>query len=511
MNRILPILVFVSTLCNAQDYQCLQSGVTHFFTNDNGYLRGIRIDSVRTMSSDTTVYYPFHTPRGSYDIYGFPVSPVDSNGGCWLGKRVLQRNDGTFIFDNYWTDSSTIIKTNANVGDSWIFHRDTGRVFYTATVTANDTMTFPGILDSVKTIRINARNASGIVTSDSLNGFTIKLSKNNGFVQVFDLYTFPYRLPDSVYTPGIDFFLDESLCTSSGAQLGPIHTGDIPTSANSIFKLVNFINPTEQQLYDWHIGDIVESYHFFTDCPIVLPGCAGSSSVTYEVYLSDTVTSRVASGHTLTLSLNGTHDPYPCGFDPCDLICNSGIRVLSDNVYPLDDSSYMPEEKFPASRYYWPYILYYFPYDNSRCRLSPLYVPAEIFVHPDDHPLPVYKLGIGMLSNNNSMVGDNIWEWNNLRYTNIGGVPCGTPIGPMAVSKPDVPASISIFPNPVKDELIVKAPMNITSLAITNLLGKTVYTSNNSAAQAVIDVSSLPAGIYLIKVNGTEVRRFVKE
>src|SRR5882724_8748120 len=120
MKRILFFFLFISNLCHGQNWQCLQSGVKHYFTNANGYLRGIRIDSVRTVGSDV-VYYPYHTPRGSYYPSSFPV--LDSNGGSWLGKKVIEKSDGTFIFDSYWNDS-VIIETRANVGDNWIFYKD---------------------------------------------------------------------------------------------------------------------------------------------------------------------------------------------------------------------------------------------------------------------------------------------------------------------------------------------------------------------------------------------------
>src|SRR3569833_4487661 len=96
-SLILTIILFNVLFAHAQNYHCLQPGVIHYFTNGNGYLRGIRVDSTRTLS-DTTVYYPFHTPRGSYS----GVTALDSNGGSWLGKRVLQKSDGTFFFDSYW-------------------------------------------------------------------------------------------------------------------------------------------------------------------------------------------------------------------------------------------------------------------------------------------------------------------------------------------------------------------------------------------------------------------------
>jgi hypothetical protein len=182
MKGILILILLISNFSFGQNYQCLQSGVTHFFLNGNGYLRAMRIDSVKILT-DTIVYYPFHTPRGSYSSTLFPT--LDDS-GSWLGKRVLQRSDGTYIFDSYWNDS-VIIKTRANTGDSWMFYKDTGSIYYNATILAADTMTVLSTLDSVKTIMITANNGSGIITSDPLDSFNIILSKNHGFVQVFDL------------------------------------------------------------------------------------------------------------------------------------------------------------------------------------------------------------------------------------------------------------------------------------------------------------------------------------
>src|SRR5437868_2872959 len=159
---LLLILVFSSHFCDAQNWQCLQAGVKHYFTNGNGYLRGIRIDSVRTVGSDV-LYYPFHTPRGRY--HGWSTPPLDSMGGSWLGKNVIAKNDGTFLVDNFLHDT-VIIKTVAYPGDSWIFYNDTTSLYYKAEVLAVDTMTVLGVIDSIKRILITARNSIGIVTTD---------------------------------------------------------------------------------------------------------------------------------------------------------------------------------------------------------------------------------------------------------------------------------------------------------------------------------------------------------
>ena len=241
------ILCICTDASDAQNWQCIEPGVKQYFINNNGYLRGIRVDSVTI--GDTTVYYPSHTPRGPY--YGTSVPPVlDSNGGSWVGKKVIQLSDGSFIFDSYW-NNSVMIKTHAYVGDSWVFYSDSSSLYYQANVISIDTMTVLSFTDSVKKILVTAYTGSTPVHSDPVDSFQIILSKNNGFVQAFDLYTFPYHKPDSLFRAGLDYFLDRSNMPYD--DIGAVYT---PSKAYSIFRLTNFINPTQEQLYNWGVGDI---------------------------------------------------------------------------------------------------------------------------------------------------------------------------------------------------------------------------------------------------------------
>lgn len=72
-------------------------------------------------------------------------------------------------------------------------------------------------------------------------------------------------------------------------------------------------------------------------------------------------------------------------------------------------------------------------------------------------------------------------------------------------------SAIVIFPNPTHNSLTIASPNKITSLTITSLIGQVVYTHEYSTEKVQVDVSALPPGIYFAKINGTEVRKFVKE
>ena len=496
------IILLSCYYCNAQNYQCLQSGVKHYFTNDNGYLRGIRIDSVKT-SGDTTFYYPFHTPRGSW-AYFIPHSGLDQNGGSWLGKKVEQLTNGTFLFDNLWGNDTVIINTQANLGDSWLFYRDTTGLYYTAKVTAEDTMTFLGILDSVKTITINYYHDSALNTSDSLNGFQIVLSKNNGFVQVFDLYTFPYHPAGAVYMQGLDFYLDASLWVN-------YYSGGYPPGAgNSIYKLVTFIDPTSNQLFETNIGAVFEDDHYdYTFSP--------------DYYYLDTIIAKTILPHSITYTYSGLQGSSS-GSYPVIESYYGGSFTTNDSTY-LFDTAQMPEEGYPEFElqdgygvgyaHYGTSCNYYMPYDSSFCIKSPAYASGWIFA--EEGSPSCYKIGLGQTNY--------IYETDNPSYLQfeLGYVdPCGSyyPLPPLSTPSLSATNTITIFPNPATSSLTIQSTNQpIANVCITNLLGQAVYSKQSTAGlQVAIDVSALPTGIYFVQVNlayrqagGAEVKKFVKE
>ncbi len=71
--------------------------------------------------------------------------------------------------------------------------------------------------------------------------------------------------------------------------------------------------------------------------------------------------------------------------------------------------------------------------------------------------------------------------------------------------------NIAIYPNPATTELTITSPNKITQLTITNLIGQQVYSHEYNTETVLVNVAGLPNGIYFIKINGSEVGRFVKE
>lgn len=86
-----------------------------------------------------------------------------------------------------------------------------------------------------------------------------------------------------------------------------------------------------------------------------------------------------------------------------------------------------------------------------------------------------------------------------------------TILPPVGVSDPIPYAEINVYPNPAKQILTVSAIAIINSAVITNLIGQVVYTREVNANSLQIDISTLQKGIYFLRINGSEIRRFVKD
>ena len=84
---------------------------------------------------------------------------------------------------------------------------------------------------------------------------------------------------------------------------------------------------------------------------------------------------------------------------------------------------------------------------------------------------------------------------------------CNTEATNILLSRP----MVNVYPNPAQNQLSVTFTEKITGLAICNLLGQTLYYEICESYQVDIDVSYLPTGVYFIKINGMEVRKFEKD
>ncbi len=74
-----------------------------------------------------------------------------------------------------------------------------------------------------------------------------------------------------------------------------------------------------------------------------------------------------------------------------------------------------------------------------------------------------------------------------------------------------VPAELIIYPNPTQQQITVVNNEEIAQLIITNLLGQEMINLTPNTTTVNVDLTNLPSGVYLLKVNGHDVRKVLKE
>ena len=85
------------------------------------------------------------------------------------------------------------------------------------------------------------------------------------------------------------------------------------------------------------------------------------------------------------------------------------------------------------------------------------------------------------------------------------------PPGSTGVNHPALITQLSLYPNPALNELNITCDAMISHVTISDLLGQTIMHQTVGSVKATVSVQALPPGMYLIKVNGTTTRKFVKQ
>jgi len=103
------------------------------------------------------------------------------------------------------------------------------------------------------------------------------------------------------------------------------------------------------------------------------------------------------------------------------------------------------------------------------------------------------------------------FDYNSAINTNVAT----TTIQALAVQNFPFEKYLTVYPNPVNDQLIIdkKEKIEITSLSIFNTIGQQILTIPNAQKTNTIDVSSLKTGTYFLKINsdkGTSHTKFIK-
>ncbi len=104
-------------------------------------------------------------------------------------------------------------------------------------------------------------------------------------------------------------------------------------------------------------------------------------------------------------------------------------------------------------------------------------------------------------------------KWGNLYFADVGNN-CIRRINynPSAVESMDkLHAAIKLHPNPAKETITITTDAKAGHLTILNMLAEEVYRTAVTGKETTVNISHLPAGLYVVRTDGGIVGRFVVE
>lgn len=69
------------------------------------------------------------------------------------------------------------------------------------------------------------------------------------------------------------------------------------------------------------------------------------------------------------------------------------------------------------------------------------------------------------------------------------------------VVEPAIDRSVSVYPNPTRDQFVVSASSAVTEIEVFNTTGQRVYRTTSADNQVVVSVEGMATGLYVVKVN----------
>ncbi|CAN5468715.1 hypothetical protein BH11BAC1_BH11BAC1_20270 [soil metagenome] len=186
-HTFLLLFCFTTASIFAQNWQTVVSNRSAFFYGPcSSSVRALLIDSTSYSGTDSILY----SYRGMSDVCYYYPGCFHSNDTLWPGIKILISQNGDNIFFNNANDS-IIIKTAASLNDTWrLFEMGNGD-YISGAIDSIKFVPVLGIMDSVKNIKLTARNSSGTTIAHNINGHYIKISKDHGLVTSVHLFSFP--------------------------------------------------------------------------------------------------------------------------------------------------------------------------------------------------------------------------------------------------------------------------------------------------------------------------------
>ncbi len=194
-NIILIILISISVVAVGQDYKLLNSNTQKLFSefpvSENSYSLSIEYSN---LVGNDSIYYNY-SKRNS-DFYMSDTCEFWGGNECnkqnmasWVGKNIKYDNYNDYTFLNN-IGNNLVFTFDNDPGNPNSFFADNSQEFYTV-FEGLDTISYLGLVDSVKKYRIVNLDLSGDTIFSELHNFQIFVAKEMGLLTFFQIDSFP--------------------------------------------------------------------------------------------------------------------------------------------------------------------------------------------------------------------------------------------------------------------------------------------------------------------------------
>lgn len=464
--------IITSTLFS-QDYRIINPNKEVHFNSDP--ILTLKIDSTFISGADTT-FFNHKTLVVDYNIYPCAGKVSDTS---WIGYGIIAQQNGDYIFRN-GQNEPILIKSTALINDTWVLYTFLNGDYIEAKITSILQQTILGSIDSVKTVTLQAKNSLNVNITHAVNGAELKLSKNNGIINLYKFKDFPFNL------------ISCSIVGSSNPNNG-------------------IVNLTAADVYNFDIGDVLhivtdyqEPYSWFFTYYKKIIHVIGKTISANQDTITYTFDRRIMKINNSSFTILNPDTTYIFDTVPEKIILSQNTHIDKFTEEPNKDLAYV---SMGFSGYLNASI-------NSTIQRREKIVYPFLLANADscwetviDGPTRKYQYIDGL---GGAYYDD--YYFNNrcmLVYYEKGTETWGTPLSVVntqtnIIDYNSKELSIKINPNPIIDFAIISIEhANFSgnlSFSLFNAIGKKVYSTNINENNFILNRNNLASGVYFYHV-----------
>jgi len=468
--RLLFLLAFIhSSFILAQQYKAVKPDKISYFSNQEGNVKCIRIDSVEYKADSV-----FHPVSNMQQLGNDCFTPY---GVSWIGKKVIIQSNGFTVFLNKEAEQVRI-KTNALLYENWNAYLFPDSSIVVASVINFDTLSFLGLVDSAKTIGFQVYDKLSNPLSHTLNSMSVIISKNFGLVKTLNFSMFPDFVP--YYSQ--DQLQEYKLAGLSVPQLGIQNLGwydvndfqvgdEIHTSyENSQWWDPAYVNSDVRQT----ISRYLERNEF-------------ADSIVYKIEITQSIRKTEVD----KVSYTYRHDTIESIIKPWPLFETLPGEVIFSDI--LAYSLSMSTNTFLSKTVPPVYDMYHHLYDScwSNCCADGCFTTDT------------YLKGLGGPYYECSNIFSGGGLKNKLVYYKKGSDVWGVPLVITWVPDIRMEENIEIYPNPAKNRIYITLQNSRfpVVLELSNIEGQLLSASKLISNSSSVNIENLKPGIYIYRLS----------